>query len=95
MRRKIAMIAVLGGLAAGLGCYHTAGKHDCGYNPADYPIPAISNPAQTYPVIGPVMADPVIPKSKNGGSDKDVVKDKKDKGKDPTDKGMKNEEGGF
>jgi hypothetical protein len=76
MRRKIAMIAVLGGLAAGLGCHHIAGKADCGYNPANYPIAPPTPPAPSYPVLGaaPVVPkDPVIiPKSKNGGSDKDV-----------------------
>lgn len=77
MRRKIAMIAVLGGLAAGFGCRHVGGKHDCGYNSSDYPIPQTTAPHVVYPVPGtPPKDDPlVIPKTKNGGSDKEV-KDK-------------------
>ncbi len=64
MCRKIAMIAVLGGLTAGLGCHHIGGKADCGYNPANYPI---TGPTQPYPSFPPTataqppkgMADPM------------------------------------
>ncbi len=52
MRRKLAMFAVLGGLAVGFGCQHIGGKSDCGYNPADYPIGAPTPPYPTYPLTG-------------------------------------------
>ena len=76
MRRTFAMIAVLGGLTAGVGCClceHVGGKFDCGYNPADYPIGAPTAAHTTYPVPGVVTpakdADPM--KGKDGtGSDK-------------------------
>ena len=75
MRRKIAMIAVLGGLAAGLGCQHIGGKSDCSYNPADYAIGPPTQPYPTYPVLGnpaPVKDKsdlPIIPKKmKDGGN---------------------------
>jgi hypothetical protein len=62
MRRKIALIAVLGGLAAGLGCNHIAGKSDCGFNPSDYPI---GPPTPAYPIYPPpavgAKVDPMIP----------------------------------
>jgi hypothetical protein len=64
MRRMIAMIAVLGGLAAGLGCQHIGGKSDCGYSPSDYPIGAATPPYPSSPA--PTV---VVPKIK-GGSDK-------------------------
>jgi len=60
MRRMIAMMTVLGGLTAGLGCQHIGGKSDCGYHPSDYPIAA---PTPPYPAI-------VVPKVKTGGSDR-------------------------
>ena len=62
MRRIIAMIAVLGGLAAGLGCQHIGGKTDCGYHPSDYPI---GPPTPPYP-SAPAPAAAKI----KGGSDK-------------------------
>jgi hypothetical protein len=65
MRRKIAMIAVLGGLAAGLGCQHIGGKSDCGYHPSDYPIGAPTPPHPSIPAPGVA-----VPKIKGGGSDK-------------------------
>jgi len=78
MRRKIALVALLGGLAAGLGCHHIAGKTDCGYNPSDYPIggptpPYPTTPAPSVPVSKDKGSDPV-PKSKSGGSDKPAEK---------------------
>ena len=66
MRRKIALIAVLGGLAAGLGCQHIAGKSDCAYNPADYPIPPVTTP---YPVF-PLVELPKEPKEKEKEKEK-------------------------
>jgi hypothetical protein len=62
MRRKIALLAVLGGLTAGLGCQHIGGKSDCGFHPSDYQIGPPTPPYPTYPVI-------VLPKEKVGGSD--------------------------
>jgi hypothetical protein len=46
MRRNIAIVALLGGLASGFGCHHIGGKSDCGYNPSDYPI---GPPTPPYP----------------------------------------------
>ena len=65
MRRMIAMMTVLGGLAAGLGCKHIGGKCDCGFHPSDYPIAA---PTPPYPAVVP--AGPVVTKVKTGGSDR-------------------------
>jgi len=67
MRRKIAMIAVLGGLAAGLGCNHIGGKQDCGFNPSDYPIAAPTPPYPAAPAPSVVVPPP---KGRTGGSDK-------------------------
>ena len=50
MRRKIALLAVLGGLTAGLGCRHIGGKSDCGYHPSDFVIGSPTPPYPTYPV---------------------------------------------
>ena len=58
MRRRIAMIAVLGGLAVGFGCHHIGGKSDCGYSPSDYQIGAPTPPYPSAPVSGVV----VVPK---------------------------------
>ena len=57
MRRKIALLAVLGGLTAGLGCQHIGGKSDCGFHPSDYHIGPPTPPYSTAPVI-------VVPKEK-------------------------------
>jgi hypothetical protein len=64
MYRKIAMVALLGSLAAGLGCcHHIGGKSDCGYNPSDYPI---GPPTPPYPSALPSSVPPdQIPKSIN------------------------------
>lgn len=64
MRRMIATIAVLGGLAAGLGCQHIGGKSDCGYSPSDYPIAAPTPPHASVPAPGVTT-----PKIKGGRSD--------------------------
>jgi hypothetical protein len=74
MRRTIATLALLGGLAAGLGCQHIAGKSDCGWHPSDYPI---AGPTAPYPIFAPSAVTPKteIPKTKNGGgSDTDPKK---------------------
>jgi hypothetical protein len=74
MRRKIAMVALLGGLAAGLGCHHVGGKFDCGYNPADYPIgpPTVPYPTAPAPNVPPPKdkGSDTTPKGKTDGSDK-------------------------
>jgi hypothetical protein len=79
MRRKIALIAVLGGLATGLGCQHIGGKTDCGYNPADYPIQPVTTPYPTFPIIE-LPKDPVDPAKKPTGSDTDPKKADKPNG---------------
>jgi hypothetical protein len=71
MSSKIAIVALLGVLAAGLGCHHIAGKSDCGYNPSDYPI---GPPTPPYPTTPAPKVSDVIPKSKNGESDKPADK---------------------
>lgn len=54
MRRYIAFLVACAALAASLGCQHVGGKCDCGYNPADYPIPGLTNPYPAVPAIKPV-----------------------------------------
>lgn len=66
MRRKLALIAVLGGLATGIGCQHIGGKTDCGYNPADYELPQITSPYATFPVQPLPKKDPGNVKGKTG-----------------------------
>jgi len=67
MRRRIAMIAVLGGLAVGFGCHHIGGKSDCGHNPADYDIGAPTPPYPSTPAPG-VVVMPKDTKGKSGGA---------------------------
>lgn len=67
MRRPIAMLTVLGLLAAGLGCKHVAGKCDCGAHPSDAVIAAPTNPYPSAPVGGiPVTSPDTMPKPKGG-----------------------------
>ena len=73
MRRKIAMVALLGGLAAGIGCQHIGGKFDCGYNPSDYPIgpPTPPYPTTLAPNVQPKdKGSDTVPKGKTEGSDR-------------------------
>gem|GEM_PF-2418000 len=49
----------LGGVLAA-GCQHIGGKHDCGFHPNDYVLPAPSHPYPSTPVPG---AQPPQPKS--------------------------------
>jgi hypothetical protein len=51
MRRYIALVVVCAVVTISLGCRHVGGKCDCGYNPADYPIPAQTNPYPAVPVL--------------------------------------------
>jgi hypothetical protein len=75
MRRLIATIAVLGGLAAGLGCQHIGGKSDCGFHPSDYPIAAPTPPYPSAPAPAATMPkksgsdripDLVLPRGESG-----------------------------
>jgi len=78
MRRKIAMLSVLGLLGAGLGCQHIGGKCDCQAHPSDA---IIQGPTAPYPAI-PVSAlpvVPVIPPAKTNGKTEPKVDDKVDK----------------
>jgi hypothetical protein len=60
MSRRIAMMALLGGLiAAGLGCRHIGGKCDCQSNPADA---YSTGPTPPYPAApAPVPGGTVVP----------------------------------
>jgi hypothetical protein len=70
MNRKIAMLALLGGMAAGLGCHHIAGKSDCGYNPSDYPIGPPTPPYPSAPAPPVIVKEKIpdqIPRTTTGG----------------------------
>lgn len=57
MRRTIMLSAVFGLIVAGLGCHHVAGKCDCTYDPANFPLPT---PNQPFAQIGsPIVGAPV------------------------------------
>jgi hypothetical protein len=65
MRRYIAFVVMGAVVAASLGCRHVAGRCDCGYNPADYPINPPTNPYPAAPAAvpnGPPLVKPVPPK---------------------------------
>ena len=64
MSRRIAMMSVLGLLAAGLGCKHVAGKCDCGAHPADAVLTGPTNPYPYAPAPGTVA--PIPPAKPNG-----------------------------
>jgi len=85
MRRKIAMIAALGGLVAMMGCQHIAGKADCGYHPSNYTIgaPTAAYPSFPVPALTPKEAPPMMPApvSSDGEPVKDDTKPKDPKGK--------------
>lgn len=55
MRHQIAMLGVLAGLLAGLGCQHIGGKCDCGAHPSD----AIMTPPNPPYAVGPATGVPV------------------------------------
>jgi hypothetical protein len=76
MFRKIATIAVLGVLGAGIGCNHIGGKADCGYNPADYPIHPPTQPYPSFPPVAVAEQPPITPTEKMPDP-----MDKKDAGK--------------
>lgn len=60
MRRRIAILSVLGLLGAGLGCQHIGGKCDCQAHPSDAVLPGPSNPYPTAPVVGTTVPPPPI-----------------------------------
>lgn len=84
MRRTIAMLSVLGGLGAGLGCQHIGGKCDCQAHPSDS---VILPPSAPYAAI-PVAALPALPAA---DKDKGKVEPKPETPK-PDAKKNKNEE---
>ena len=53
MRRYIALTVMFAALVAALGCQHVGGKCDCGFNPSDYPIPGLTDPHPSHPVLKP------------------------------------------
>lgn len=59
MSRALTLTAVFGLFVAGLGCHHVAGKCDCTFDPADFPLPT---PNQPYPQVGsPIVGSAVTP----------------------------------
>jgi hypothetical protein len=66
MRRRIAMMSVLGLLAAGLGCKHIGGKCDCTAHPADAALPGPTNPYPYSPVPGTASPAQIPPAGGNG-----------------------------
>jgi hypothetical protein len=61
MRRTFTLSAVFGLIVAGLGCHHVAGKCDCTYNPANFPLPTPNQPFAQIgsPIVGlPANAAP-------------------------------------
>jgi hypothetical protein len=70
MRRRIAMMSVLGVLAAGLGCQHIGGKCDCLAHPADAVIAGPTNPYPAAPAPGVVAPAPIPTTGTKGVSDK-------------------------
>jgi len=62
MRRKIAMMSVLGLLVSGLGCKHIGGKCDCQAHPGDAVIHGPTTPYPTAPAPGiSTMPVPIPP----------------------------------
>lgn len=52
MRRAALFCAVLGLVAAGVGCNVVTGQHDCTYDPANMQLPTPDGRPQ-YPTVGP------------------------------------------
>lgn len=69
MRRTFAMLGVLSGLGAGLGCQHIGGKHDCQAHPSDAVIAEPTAPYASIPVAALPSAT-TIPPADNNGKDK-------------------------
>ena len=53
MRRAALLCAVLGLVAAGVGCNVITGQHDCLYDPANMQLPPTSAGVPPYPTVGP------------------------------------------
>jgi hypothetical protein len=65
MRRRIALLSVLGLLTVALGCRHVGGKCDCGAHPADA---VIAGPVNPYPAVPAPGTAPAVPPIKPGAS---------------------------
>lgn len=70
MRRRIAMIAALGGLAVGFGCHHIGGTSDCGYHPS---CSELGRPTPPYP-SSPAPGVPVKDGDSKGKNGLDKIK---------------------
>ena len=72
MRRRILMTLVAGVVAAGFGCRHVGGKHDCGAHPEDGVIQPPHPPYPTMPApgLGGVKTPSPIPPAGTNGGDK-------------------------
>lgn len=53
MRRAALLCAVLGLVAAGVGCNVITGQHDCTYDPANMQLPSTTSGVPPYPTVGP------------------------------------------
>lgn len=60
MRRALILSAVLGVLAAGVGCKHIAGQCDCTHDPASSQATAGGSPV-AYPTIGQPVQGVAVP----------------------------------
>ena len=61
MRQRIAMLGVLAGLLAGLGCHHIGGKCDCGASPSDAIMTPPTPPYPAVPATGAAVKPLPIP----------------------------------
>lgn len=59
MRRAALFCAVLGFVAAGVGCNVITGQHDCTYDPATNQMVPIDGRPQ-YPTVGPPLTSGVV-----------------------------------
>jgi len=76
MRQRIAMMSVLGFLAAGLGCQHIGGKCDCQAHPGDAVIHGPTTPYPTAPAPAPgasMMPTPIPPANNGKGLPTDML----------------------
>jgi hypothetical protein len=59
MRRAALLCAVLGLVAAGVGCNVVTGQHDCLYDPANMQLPPTDSQPQ-FPKVGPPFGGGVV-----------------------------------
>jgi hypothetical protein len=59
MRRAALFCAVLGIVAAGVGCNVVTGQHDCTYDPANMQLPP-PNGGPQFPTVGPPYGGVVV-----------------------------------